>query len=592
MTVQATMGFDRTGKLPTPPDAQSPALPAAEAPPAPSRKVARPAAAKSPGRVRRWRGWLSPLTRRILALNVLTLLIPVTGMLYLDQYRAGLVQAELAALLTEAELFSGALAASGVVGGTPVEEKLLPEMSENTVRRMVSVSKNRARLFNDKGELMIDSFRIVSAGGQVEREVLPPLRSVFEQLVTDGYAWLGGLLPRWDSMPIYYEAAQQHATDYPEVVRALNGETGTAVRHNRDGGLVMSVAVPVQRYRKVLGALFLSTGGQKVEAAIRAVRLDVLRIFGIALAVTTLLSLYLAGTIARPIWRLAEAADRVRRKARVGHGPPAAIPDFTRRNDELGDLSGALRDMTDALAQRIDAIERFAADVAHEIKNPLSSLRSAVETATRVEDPQQQRRLMAIVLDDVQRLDRLISDISDASRLDAELSRSVMEPVDMGLMLHTLVEVHEATAKPEAPRLTLALSDHQDLRVHGVETRLVQVMRNLISNAVSFSPPGGVIQLAAAREEGMVRITVSDAGPGIPAGKLEAVFDRFYSERPAAEKFGTHSGLGLSISRQIVEMHGGTIAAANLQEPDGRTTGACFTVRLPAEPDRPQAGRR
>jgi two-component system sensor histidine kinase ChvG len=450
---------------------------------------------------------------------------------------------------------------------------------------MVSSSRYRARLFDDGGDLIVDSFRIGSAGGQVEREVLPPLRSDFDQLVTDGYAWLGGLLPRGERMPIYYEAARQHATDYPEVVRALNGETATAVRHDRGGNLVLSSAVPVQRYRKVLGALFLTTGGQKIDETIRAVRLDGLKIFGITLGVTTLLSLYLAGTIARPIWKLAEAADRVRRKARVGHGPPAAIPDLTRRNDELGDLSGALRDMTDALARRIDAIERFAADVAHEIKNPLSSLRSAVETATRVEDPAQQRRLMAIVLDDVQRLDRLISDISDASRLDAELSRSVMETVDMGSMLGALVDVHQATAGPEAPRLVLEAGEHQDLRVRGVETRLVQVMRNLISNAVSFSPPDGVIRLGAAREDGVVRITVSDSGPGIPPGKLEAVFDRFYSERPAAEKFGTHSGLGLSISRQIVEMHGGTIAAENLQEaPDGPVTGARFTVRLPAEP--------
>jgi two-component system sensor histidine kinase ChvG len=578
------MGFDRTGKLAPPPAAQSPAVPVGEAQaPRPRGPAAPAAAARRPGRVRRWRGWLSPLTRKILALNVLTLLIPVTGMLYLDQYRSGLVQAELAAMRNEAKLFAEALAASGVVGGTPTEEKLLPEMSENTVRRMVGVSKNRVRLFNDRGELMIDSFRIVSTGGQVDRQVLPPLRSVFDQLVTDGYAWLGNLLPRWDSMPIYYEAALQHATDYPEVVRALNGETGSAVRHDRAGGLVLGTAVPVQRYRKVLGALYLTTNGQKVDEAIRAVRIDVLRIFCIALAVTTLLSLYLAGTIARPIWRLAEAADRVRRKARVGHGPPAAIPDFTRRNDELGDLSGALRDMTDALAQRIDAIERFAADVAHEIKNPLSSLRSAVETAARVEDPGQQRRLMAIVLDDVQRLDRLISDISDASRLDAELSRSEMETVDMGSMLRALVDVHEAAAAPDAPRLALEAGEHDDLRVRGVETRLVQVMRNLISNAVSFSPPGGTIRLGAAREDGVVQITVSDSGPGIPPGKLEAVFDRFYSERPAAEKFGTHSGLGLSISRQIAEMHGGTITAANLQGADGAVAGACFTVRLPAE---------
>jgi two-component system sensor histidine kinase ChvG len=202
---------------------------------------------------------------------------------------------------------------------------------------------------------------------------------------------------------------------------------------------------------------------------------------------------------------------------------------------------------------------------------------------------------MGIILDDVQRLDRLISDISDASRLDAELSRAVMEPVDIGRLLHALVDVHAATAKPDAPKLVLdgALAEGlpaQDLRVHGIESRLVQVMQNLISNAVSFSPPGGTIRLSAARAGATIEVRVADSGPGIPPGKLEAVFDRFYSERPAGEKFGTHSGLGLSISRQIVEMHGGTIAAANLQDAEGRVTGACFTIRLPAElplPTRP-----
>jgi two-component system sensor histidine kinase ChvG len=596
VAVQAEMGFDQAGRLRAAPSARSGAARADAAQPAPADRLTdRPAAPEKPAssaasrRSRRQpRSWPSPLTRRILALNVLSLLIPVIGLLYLDQYREGLVQTELASMRTEAEMFSSALAASGVVGGSVVEERLLPEMTQHTVRRLVAISKYRARLFDADGTLMADSFRLVSAGGKVDREVLPPLRSVFSDLITDAYEWVGGLLPRLSNTPIYHEAAVQHATDYQEVVRALDGQPGTAVRSDRAGSMVLSVAVPVQRYRQVLGALFLTSGGAKIEAAVRAVRLDILKVFGIALAVTTLLSLYLAGTIARPISRLAAAADQVRRKARVGSGPPATIPDFTRRNDEIGDLSAALRDMTDALAQRIHAIERFAADVAHEIKNPLSSLRSAVETAARVEDPAQQRRLMGIIQDDVQRLDRLITDISDASRLDAELSRSVMESVDIGHMLHTLVDIHEATAAADAPRLVLegaiaAGPAHQDLRVHGIESRLVQVLQNLISNAISFSPPGGVIRLGAARIGTSVEVRVADSGPGIPPGKLEAVFDRFYSERPQGEKFGTHSGLGLSISRQIVEMHGGTLAAANRQDGDGRVTGACFTIRLPAD---------
>jgi two-component system sensor histidine kinase ChvG len=239
--------------------------------------------------------------------------------------------------------------------------------------------------------------------------------------------------------------------------------------------------------------------------------------------------------------------------------------------------------MTDALWARLDAIEAFAADVAHEIKNPLTSLRSAVETVARVEDPEQQKKLMSIILDDVQRLDRLISDISDASRLDAELSRAETDTVEIGELLRALLAVQEAGERADAPRFRLDVLDHQDLAAPGIEGRLGQVFRNLISNAVTFSPPGGTIRLAAQRQGGDVVISIADEGPGIPEGKLEAVFQRFYTERPAGEKFGTHSGLGLSISKQIVDAHGGSIHAENRHDDSGRVCGARFIVRLPAD---------
>jgi two-component system sensor histidine kinase ChvG len=244
--------------------------------------------------------------------------------------------------------------------------------------------------------------------------------------------------------------------------------------------------------------------------------------------------------------------------------------------------------MTDALWSRLDAIEGFAADVAHEIKNPLTSLRSAVETVSRVEDPEQQKKLMSIILDDVQRLDRLISDISDASRLDAELSRAESETVDLALLLETLAEVIGATLSETGPRIILALPhlpDRDGLLVVGIEGRLGQVFRNLISNAVSFSPPGGAIRVMVGRNPAGIEVRVEDDGPGLPEGKLEAVFDRFYSERPRSEKFGTHSGLGLSISRQIIEAHGGTIHGENRIDPMSRKIkGARFVIRLSAAP--------
>ena len=257
---------------------------------------------------------------------------------------------------------------------------------------------------------------------------------------------------------------------------------------------MISVAVPVQRYKQVLGAVMLSTDRGEIDEELRTVRLELLRIFGVALLVTVLLSLYLAGTIARPIRRLAAAAERAR-----GRGARIEIPEITGRGDEIGELSGSLREMTDALWQRMSAIESFAADVAHEIKNPLSSLRSAVETVARIEDPVKQRRLMAIILDDVERLDRLITDISDASRLDAELSRLEMSPTDIAAMLRALVEMHEATRTDGAPRLVLdARTSGPAAVVPGIESRLSQVFLNVIANAVSFSPPGGEIRIRAA----------------------------------------------------------------------------------------------
>ncbi|MEA2779797.1 MAG: two-component system, OmpR family, sensor histidine kinase ChvG [Rhodospirillaceae bacterium] len=521
----------------------------------------------------------SSLTRRILTLNVLALAIPVAGLLYLDEYRSGLVQQQLDLMRTEAELISGALATSGVVTGPEGDDRLLPETTGSTMRRLVDVSKTRARLFDASGILIADSSRQMGPGGPVEIEMLPPpeSNSLFTTLVRRSYDWVVALLPRGKPLPVYRERALQVAGDYPENLQALTGDAASALRVDNGGTLMLSVAVPVQRYRQVLGALMLSADGAGIDDAVRDVRLDILKVFGGALAVTVLLSFYLAGTIARPVHRLAEAAEGVRR----GQGRQTEIPDFTARRDEIGDLSGVLREMTEALWTRMDAIEHFAADVAHEIKNPLSSLRSAVETVARIEDPERQRRLMAIILDDVHRLDRLISDISDASRVDAEMSRARKEPVDVGRMLAMLAELHEATAKPEEPRLILDLPQSQSLIVPAIEGRLVQVLRNLIANAISFSPPDGDIMLAARRDGRSLRISVSDQGPGIPPGKLTAIFDRFYSERPAGEKFGTHSGLGLSISRQILEAHGGQIYAENLSDGAGNIEGARFTLLLP-----------
>ncbi|NYZ17870.1 HAMP domain-containing protein [Azospirillum sp. RWY-5-1] len=557
------------------------------------------AADRAPRRHHRRGG--SPLTLRILAVNVLALAILVGGLLYLGRYQDRLIQAELDALRTEARIFASALGEGAVrrdEGAVEETYVLQPELARQMVRRLVETTATRTRLFDPDGRLLSDSRVLVGSSGAIQIQELPPPDSgnPLSRAAADLYDRIVDILPSREAFPVYEERTAPQGPAAGDVERALAGEVASTVWRGEgaDGrdGLMLTVAVPVQRYKEVLGAVLLSRAGTEIDAAIRSVRLDILKVFAVALAVTVLLSVYLAGTIARPIRRLAMAADRVR----LGHGRHTDIPDFRVRGDEIGDLSGVLRDMTAALWTRMDAIERFAADVAHEIKNPLSSLRSAVETVNRVGDPDRRARLMAIIADDIQRMDRLISDISNASRLDAELSRAEPEPVDLGAMLRTLADIH-ATAAPEPvpaggpgngpapdigpPRVVVDIPAGEDLTVPGLEGRLTQVFQNLIANALSFSPPGGRVRLSARRTAGAVVAEVSDDGPGIPEGKETAIFERFYSERPAGEKFGTHSGLGLSISRQIVEAHEGSITAHNRRSPGGAVSGAVFTVRLP-----------
>jgi two-component system, OmpR family, sensor histidine kinase ChvG len=524
---------------------------------------------------------VSPLTLRILAVNVLALALLAGGFLYLGKYQASLIGQQIEALKTQGEVFAAALGEGAVLDSVDEGEVLLPDLARQMMRRLVEPTHTRARLFDVRGDIIADS-RILRGPGdavQVHELEAPEREGAVLRIADQVYDWILNIVPRHTSYPVYRESASPHAEDYAEVMRALRGETGSAIRSDpQTGGLVLSVAIPIQRYKEVLGAVMLSAGSAEIEEELRTVRLELLRIFGVALLVTVLLSFYLAGTIARPIRRLAAAAEGARgRRARV------EIPDFTGRGDEIGDLSRSLREMTDALWQRMSAIESFAADVAHEIKNPLSSLRSAVETAARIDDTANQRRLMAIILNDVQRLDRLITDISDASRLDAELGRLELEPVDIAAMLVTLVEVYDATRTDNAPRLVLAIGKtDRELVVPGIETRLSQVFRNIIGNAVSFSPPLGEIRLTARHDGRAVVVTVEDEGPGIPEEKLTAIFDRFYTERPVGEQFGTHSGLGLSISKQIVDAHRGMIWAENRRDANGATIGARFSVRLPA----------
>ncbi len=517
---------------------------------------------------------VSPLMRRILIINLLPILLFGAGILYIDSYRRGLVIGETTALINVGRIFAAALGETGILGAEDMPGRIDVVAARELLLRLTHASATRTRLFDIDGRMIIDSREISAAGGPVEVEALPPpdwahhLWATIERLAK-------APLPRLTPLPPYRERRDQQATDYPEVMAALNGSEASRLRDAGPDGDLLTVAVPVQRFKTVQGALMLSTTLARVDGQVREVRATILSLFGLSFALTVLLSLYLAGTIARPVHRLAEAAELVRQ----GRGRADAIPDLSHHGDEIGDLSGALIDMTETLWRRMEATERFAADVAHEIKNPLSSLKSAIDVATGASNPDQRKQFLEIALEDVRRLDRLITDIANASRLDAEMSRSETEPVDLGALLATLGEIHDAGEDAAAPRLELDVQG--DLVVPGFEGSLGQVFRNLLANALSFSPPGGTIRLGARRVDGWVEATVEDEGPGVPPDRLDAIFERFYSQRPHGERFGTHSGLGLSIAKQIVEAHGGTIHAENRSSDPSKPGGARFVVRLP-----------
>ena len=527
-------------------------------------------------RRRRWGP--SPLTVRILALNIPALGILLGGSLFLGQYRDGLVEAKIESLKTEGAIIAAAI---GEGAAAPDTGDLDLETARQLVRRLAATGASRARLFDAEGFVVVDSQGLSPAAVAVRSVRLPEPGSE---------SWLEGMFTRVLDIvlrassrlrpPAYRENPVQFATDYPEVSRALSGEFGAELRQLSDGELLVSVAMPVQRFKRVLGALMLTVEAGDIEQRVREVRISILQVFGLALLVTVLLSIYLSRTIARPILRLAAAA----RRTRVRSGRRTDIPDFTARRDEIGDLSAALREMTDVLYGRMDTIEAFAADVAHEIRNPLSSIRSAVELLPRIQDPERKAKLEDIIAADVRRLDRLIGDISDASRVGAELARADTNVVDLVLLVRTLVDsLRQAQIEAQGeskPGIGLVVNADAPVLVRCVEGRVGQVVRNLLANALSFSPRPGTIRVTVRRAGLHAEVSVEDDGPGLPPGKAAAVFDRFYSLRPRDEPFGLHSGLGLSISKQIVEAHGGTIRAENRTRPDGGVDGARFVFTL------------
>lgn len=525
----------------------------------------------------------SPLTRRILLLNIVPVALLTLGAVYLSDYEDELIDAELASLLVQGEMVAAGIGEVAVVGGEATVNRMDADAARQLLTRLVRPTGVRARLFSETGDLLGDS-DFLSELGRIHSSPLPPPETSAIAAIPLGDQisdWIARQLSRADRFPEYVERSAPTVRDYPEAASALRGFNASAVRIAGDGRLILSAAVPVQRYKQVLGALILTRDNRAIAASLRQVRYDMLTIAAAALGITVLLSLYLAGTITQPIVRLARAADEVR----LACESRPEIPDLGKRGDEIGDLNDALRSMTDALWQRINTIESFAADVAHELKNPLTSLRSAIEMAARPDlDAERRAKLMAIVMDDINRLNRLISDISDASRLDAELMRGEVKTVDLhGLLADMVGHYAVSTARKAGVDLDFRVAANPPFAAHGHDGRYGQVFRNVIDNALSFGPSGSRIVIELSREPrgGPFVVTIDDEGPGIPEENLESIFERFYSERPI-EHFGQHSGLGLSICRQIMETYGGSIAATNRRAPDGKILGARFIIRVPA----------
>ena len=500
----------------------------------------------------------SRLGRLIVGLNLLGLAILVIGALVLNEYRRSLVEARQDSLRVQGELIDNVIAV-GATRGAP-EPMLDQQRATDLLQALFIPRSQRARLFDAHGRLIADSYLIAD---RIEERPLPPAHKRGAWRLS----WLEHL--RHPSAEAQAEAGDAL---HKEVSRALQGQMISDMRVNSNGEQVVSVSLPIQNVKAVLGVLTLEAGD--IDAVITAQRLAILPFVLVALGATLISSWLLSRLIAAPVLRLASAADRVR----LSRARSISLPELSRRDDELGDLARSLESMTETLSERMDAIERFAADVAHEIRNPLTSIRSAADTLPLVSDPAARERLMHILQQDVTRLDRLVTDISNASRLDAELSREQPHAVDLDRLLRELCGLYGGRG---APVRFLEPESLEPMLVVGLEGPFGQVFRNLIDNARSFSPPGGEVRVSLKRGVREVLAVVEDDGPGVPEENLETVFERFYTSRPKGAAFGSNSGLGLSIARQIIAAYRGRIWAENRKDQGGETLGARFLVSLP-----------
>jgi two-component system sensor histidine kinase ChvG len=502
----------------------------------------------------RWSGWLA-LSPRILTVNLFALALLAGGFFYLDSYRTRIVDDRLAQSARELKLLAIGLDTAPMAR----QDALIAAYARQTGDRVRRYTRDGRRIA-DSFAMDAPRYELVSpASEEWKRHVARFLDKVVDKVVSA------------DRPPRFAEPAVDNAAAWPELMLARKtGQPHALTRYAPDRTFMISAAVPVRD-----GTLLLATeNARDITRIVRAERLRLGMVLAVAVLASILLSLFLARTIVQPLQRLARAAVRVR----LGRAREVTVPRLPERRDEIGMLARALSDMSHALRQRIDATDAFAADVTHELKNPIASLRSALDSLERVDRPDLRAQLMAIAQDDVRRLDRLVTDIAEASRVDAELSRTRFEPIDLGLLIERMVIAREARGVPRGVRLAFARPRKDVAVVLGDEGRLIRVLDNLIDNAVSFSPDGGLVRIVATVADSQVMVSVEDEGPGVPESEREHVFRRFHSVRPEGEAFGKHSGLGLAIARSIVEGHQGRIAIGDRED---MQNGARFVVKLP-----------
>ncbi len=502
----------------------------------------------------RWSGrWT--LAHRILALNILTVLLVALSTLYLDVFRNRLGKERLRQSRVEA------VTAGQALNFVPTNQ--WPQLLATVSR----TSGSRLRLYGPDGRLLIDSWQTTGPTYELMDPSSQKWTKDVARALDRGFNFIVGAKPLKD----YVEPAHDSMQAWPEAANATRRQKiDSEVRNAPDMTPVFSTAVPIRP-----GVLLSTENDRTFTRTVRLQRAIISAAMAVVIAVSIFLSLFLARPIVRPLRHLALAAHRVR----LGRSREVNVPRLPSRSDEVGMLARAVSDMSQSLRQRIDNIEAFAADVTHELKNPLASLRSAVDGLDRVEDPELKQRLMGIARDDVLRLDRLINDISEAARSDAELLRAKFERVDLGPLIEQLVHSWEARRETGDARIAFARPRKDTAVVMGKPDRLARTINAIIDNAVSFSPPGGLVEIAAARVGDVVRIRIDDEGPGVPPEAREAIFNRFHSVRPEGEKFGRHSGLGLAIAQAIVKGHDGEI---DVQDRDDAPSGARFTIQLPA----------